>query len=370
MGIRPRALEGLVARMSFWRNKRVLVTGHTGFKGSWLSLYLLSRGAQVRGLALAPDTTPSLFGQAGLDRDLPDAPVDLRDAAATEARVRDARPEIVFHLAAQPLVRRSYREPVETLAVNVLGTAHILEAVRRVGGVRAVVVVTTDKCYENREWRWAYREVDRLGGHDPYSASKACAELVTAAYRKSFFSDAAGPVVASARAGNVIGGGDWAEDRLLPDLMRARAAGRPGLIRNPGSIRPWQHVLDCLAGYLRLARYAWERGPEADSAWNFAPDPADAQPVAWLADLVDQLWPGPAWTRSAGELAAPHEATYLRLDHSKARQLLGWRPGWALPEALARTVAWYRAVAGGADARPVTMEQINEYFRQTGGEDV
>ncbi len=354
--------------MSFWRDRRVLVTGHTGFKGAWLTLYLLSRGARVRGLALAPNTEPSLFEQAGLAAEVPDAQVDVRDAAATEARVRDAAPEIVFHLAAQPLVLESYRDPVETFATNALGTAHLLEAVRRVGGVRAVVAVTTDKCYENKEWLWAYREIDRLGGHDPYSASKACAELVVSSFRDSFFHTPGAPVLVSARAGNVIGGGDWAAHRLIPDLVRARLAGQPAVIRHPRAIRPWQHVLDCVSGYLALARRAVAGDIAVAGAWNFAPDPADAQPVEWIADRVSTCWPGGGWRRETAA-DAPHEATYLRLDASKARQQLGWRPVWNLEQAIDHTIGWYREVAGGADARAVTRRQIDEYFAQIGEHD-
>ena len=346
---------------SFWRQRRVLVTGHTGFKGSWLTLWLQALGAQVHGLALAPPTTPSLHDVAGLGARAPDdeAACDVRDAEAVHARVAQVRPEIVLHLAAQPLVRLSYTEPLTTYATNVMGTAHVLDAVRRVGGVRAVVSVTTDKCYENREWLWGYREDEALGGHDPYSSSKAGAELVTAAWRRSFLA-AAGCAVASARAGNVIGGGDWAADRLVPDALRAFEAGRPVVLRHPHATRPWQHVLEPLAGYLLLAEALHAQGDAVAEAWNFGPADTDARPVQWIVERLARLWgDGARWDVDPGTHA--HEAHSLRLDCTKARSRLGWTPVWPLHEALERIVAWHGAWRRGDDMAAFTRREIADY---------
>ena len=352
-----------MVRREFWRGRSVFLTGHTGFKGGWLSTWLLALGARVAGYALAPDTTPSYFERCGLAERLASRDGDINDAGALEAALGAARPSIVFHLAAQSLVRRSYRAPVETFATNVLGTARLLEAARRTPSVEAVVVVTSDKCYDNRERREGYREGDPLGGHDPYSASKAAAELVTAAYRRSFFAE--GARVATVRAGNVIGGGDWAEDRLVPDAMRALARGETVRVRNPSAVRPWQHVLEPLGGYLTLA----ERLVESDAfatAWNFGPRDEDAVPVAALVELVLGLWGDGRW-QAVAEATAPHEAGLLRLDWTQARQRLGWRPVLTLKEAAELTVAWYRAAADGATPPALYdlgVEQIASYEKR------
>ena len=364
MAIRPRTLEDLVTGTEFWHGKRVFLTGHTGFKGSWLSLWLQSLGAQVYGYALAPATEPNLFelGRTGDEMDSEIA--DIRELETLKAAIARAKPHVVFHMAAQPLVRASYRDPVETYSTNIMGTVNLLEAVRREPEVRAVVVVTTDKCYENREWEWGYREVDRLGGHDPYSSSKAAAELVTAAYRNSFFtrSDHGETVaaVASARAGNVIGGGDWAEDRLIPDIVRSLFKGEGVQIRNPGAVRPWQHVLEPLAGYLLLAQRLYDSGTEYADAWNFGPEDADAKTVEWVVKRVTSLL-GNATVWTEDKQSHPHEAGYLKLDISRARQRLHWSPRWSLEIALASTVDWYRNWNAGTDMRQFTLRQINEY---------
>lgn len=344
-----------MAGEGFWTGKRVLLTGHTGFKGSWLSLWLEALGAEVYGLALAPDTAPSLFDQLGLAQMPGHALGDIRAPETVAARVAETAPDIVFHLAAQPLVLCGYRAPLETWASNVMGTAHVLDALRAAERRVAVLCITTDKVYENREWVHAYREPDRLGGHDPYSASKAACELVIDSYRRSCF--AGGPVrVASARAGNVIGGGDWAKNRILPDLARARAAGEALAVRNPAAVRPWQHVLDPLAGYLMLAEALWEGRPAAGSAFNFGPDPAEQRSVRELVGTALRHWPG-NW-RDASDPDAPHEAGRLSLATDKARALLGWAPRWGFAEAVARTMEWYRGVHEGADARALSLGQI------------
>ncbi len=347
----------------FWAGRRVLLTGHTGFKGAWLALWLAQMGARVTGFALPPPSEPSLHALAcdGVLAD--DIMGDLRDAAAVDAAYARARPEVVFHLAAQALVRPSFADPIATYATNVMGTAHVLDAARRQGGVAAMVVVTSDKAYENREWHWAYREDEAMGGHDPYSSSKGCAELVTAAFRRSYFAPAGhATAVATARAGNVLGGGDWAEDRVVPDCIRAFLAGEKVALRSPGATRPWQHVLEPLAGYLALAeRLATGEGrARFAEGWNFGPAEADAVPVGELVSTLARFWGGDA----AWELDArpqPHEAHYLKVDASKARALLGWQPALGLADALAWTVDWYRAQAGGADARALCLDQIARY---------
>ncbi len=351
-------LEDLVSPLSFWRGKRVFVTGHTGFKGAWLSLWLTDLGAEVTGYALPPPTDPSLFVVADLERRLRHVVGDVRDVDHLSEAMREARPEVVIHMAAQSLVRDSYLDPVATYAVNVMGTVNLLEAVRRVDGVWAAICVTSDKCYENRETSRPYREDDAMGGFDPYSSSKGCSELVAAAYRRSFFA-AGGAAIASARAGNVIGGGDWARDRLIPDLLNGFAAGARPLIRFPDAVRPWQHVLEPLSGYLRLAEALYEGDRTAAEGWNFGPDEDDARPVGWIADRLTTLWGDGAGWDLTGE-PQPHEANVLRLDCAKARTHLGWTPRWGLDEALRRTVAWRRAFEAGADMTDFSLSQIRE----------
>jgi CDP-glucose 4,6-dehydratase len=347
---------------AFWSGRRVLVTGHTGFKGSWLCLWLASMGAEVTGVSDGVPTEPSLFELARVGDDMRTILADVRDAEAVRAALADARPEVVLHLAAQPLVRRSFAAPRETYEVNVMGTVNVFDAVRLVPGVRAVVNVTSDKCYENREWEWAYREDEPMGGHDPYSSSKGASELVTSAYRRSFFDAPDGPRLASARAGNVIGGGDWGEDRLIPDVMRAALADAPVHIRNPGATRPWQHVLNPLSGYLALAERLWD-DPSAATAWNFGPDEGDARPVGAIVGRLDELWPGGLrWERDAGE--HPHEARYLKVDSSRARARLGWRPRWGLEQALESIVEWYLALRDGDDMRAVSLGQLDAFGAQ------
>jgi len=351
----------------FWRGKRVLLTGHTGFKGSWLSLWLQSMDAQVVGYALAPPTEPSLFEVAGVGAGMTSVIGDILDLEHLRSVFAEHKPEIVIHMAAQPLVRYSYAEPVETYSTNVMGTVNLLEAVRGTPGVKAVVNVTTDKCYENREWAWGYRENEAMGGYDPYSSSKGCAELVTAAYRNSFFNSATFNVkhstaIASARAGNVIGGGDWAEDRLIPDIMRAITQGRSVTIRNPHAIRPWQHVLEPLSGYLKLAQKLYEEGAAYAEGWNFGPNDEDAKPVQWIVEQLTQSWgEGASWLLDGGE--HPHEAHYLKLDCSKAKGRLDWHPRWHLDEALKRIVDWQKQYLYGRDMRAVTIEQIDLYLK-------
>jgi CDP-glucose 4,6-dehydratase len=353
-------VEGLVSTPSaaFWAGKRVFLTGHTGFKGGWTSIWLSKLGAEVHGYALEAPTSPSLFQAARIGSVINSTIGDVRDLDALRRAMAAVKPDIVLHMAAQPLVRLSYRDPVETYATNVMGTVHLLEAVRSVGGVGAVVNVTTDKCYENREWPWGYRETEAMGGHDPYSSSKGCSELVTSAYRRSFFAD--GALVASARAGNVIGGGDWALDRLVPDILRAFGAGEPVVIRNPHAIRPWQHVLEPVSGYLTLAERLYGGDREAADAWNFGPVDADARPVGSIVTEMAALWgEGTDWRLDSG--TNPHEAHYLKLDISKAKAALGWTPRWSLSQALTQTVAWHKAWLAGHDMQGVCRDQIHLY---------
>jgi CDP-glucose 4,6-dehydratase len=333
-------------REHFWKGRRVLLTGHTGFKGSWLSLWLQSMGAELRGIALDAATEPALFNVAAV-------------AAGMDHRFTEFQPEIVIHMAAQPLVRLSYQQPIETYATNVMGTVHVLEAARRVGSVKAIVNVTTDKCYENREWAWGYREDEPMGGHDPYSNSKGCSELVSSAYRKSFMAEA-GIALATARAGNVIGGGDWAEDRLVPDILRSLEKGQTVSIRNPHAIRPWQHVLEPLSGYLLLAERLYEQGQAHAEGWNFGPRDDDARPVQWIVDRLVTIWGGGSgWSLQPG--THPHEASFLKLDISKARQRLHWQPRWSLDTALVHIADWHKAWLAGSDMRAVCLNQIDKY---------
>ncbi|MFN7131860.1 MAG: CDP-glucose 4,6-dehydratase [Myxococcales bacterium] len=351
-----------------YAGKRVLLTGHTGFKGGWLALWLAELGAEVTGFALAPETSPALFDAVGVERTCRHILGDLRDRERLRAAVREARPDFVFHLAAQALVRRSYAEPLETLETNVLGTAALLETLRQEQRPCAVVVVTSDKCYENREWSWGYREDDPMGGHDVYSMSKGAAELVTSSYRRSFFPpdrlEQHGVAVATVRAGNVIGGGDWSKDRLVPDIVRSLAAGEPVGIRNPRSVRPWQHVLEPLGGYLVLgAALASADARQYCEAWNFGPRTEDAEPVSRLVEQMIELWGAGRWV-DWSEPSAPHEAGVLRLSIDKAFAKLGWQPRWNVREALQQTVTWYRAHLSGASAdelRALCIAQIRAY---------
>ncbi|MGZ6005385.1 MAG: CDP-glucose 4,6-dehydratase [Candidatus Saccharimonadales bacterium] len=355
-----------MVEQSFWVGKVVLLTGHTGFKGSWLSLWLQSMGAKVIGYALAAPTNPSLFVAANIAEDMVSIESDIRDFAALSTAFEKYQPEIVIHMAAQPLVRYSYANPIETYSTNVMGTVHLLEAARLTNSVRAIVNVTSDKCYENREWAWGYRENEPMGGYDPYSNSKGCAELVASAYRSSYFNvdnfTDHGVALASARAGNVIGGGDWAEDRLIPDIMRAITQGKPVNIRNPQSIRPWQHVLEPLSGYLMLAQKLYEEGSVYAEGWNFGPNDEDAKPVQWIVERLTKFWgDGASWQLDGGD--HPHEAHYLKLDCSKAKARLNWQSRWHLDETLGRIADWQKKYQQGADMKAVTLEQINLYLK-------
>ncbi len=344
---------------AFWSGKRVFLTGHTGFKGSWLSLWLQQLGAHVTGYALDAPTQPSLFDVAQVCESMQSVHGDLRDLPALLRAMQAAQPEIAIHMAAQSLVRLSYDTPVETFATNVMGTVHLLEAVRQTPGVKAVVNVTTDKCYENKEWAWGYRENEPMGGFDPYSNSKGCSELVTSAYRRSFFQDT-GVAVASARAGNVIGGGDWASDRLVPDILRAFQQNQPVIIRNPHATRPWQHVLEPLSGYLTLAEHLFTKGQVFAEGWNFGPNDDDAQPVQWIVEHMVNRWGnGASWRQDGGE--HPHEANYLKLDISKAKARLNWQPRWPLATALENVLSWHQAYLASTSMHEFTMQQIASY---------
>jgi CDP-glucose 4,6-dehydratase len=349
--------------MGFWAGKRVLVTGHTGFKGSWLSFWLRESGAIVTGVALPPPSQPNLFEVAGIANGIVSVEADVREAGRVREIFRSAEPEVVFHLAAQSLVRPSYEDPIGTFGTNVMGTVSVLDAVRHAPSVRSVVIVTSDKCYQNNEWIWGYRENEPMGGHDPYSSSKGCAELVTASFRHSYFASGK-PAVASARAGNVIGGGDWARDRLVPDLVQAFAEGRPAQVRNPLAVRPWQHVLDPLHGYLRLAERLCEDPARHAEGWNFGPADAGIETVSVVASAAARMWGnGARWETPVG--AHPHEARSLRLDSSKARAQLGWRPRYELVEAVQTTVDWYRRFFNGENARELTLSQLRAYESRT-----
>lgn len=349
---------------NFWQGKRVFVTGHTGFKGSWLCLWLQQLGAHVKGFALSPPTSPSLFLVAKVADGMDSEIGDIRDFEVLKQSIANFRPEIIIHMAAQPLVRYSYSHPIETYSTNVMGTVHLLEAARRVGGIKAIVNVTSDKCYENREWVWGYREDEAKGGYDPYSNSKGCAELVADAFRQSFFNKSDysqhGLALASARAGNVIGGGDWAEDRLVPDALKAFQSSEPVRIRSPHSIRPWQHVLEPLSGYLLLAQKLYLEGVKFAEGWNFGPADEDAKPVQWIINRMTNLWGEDAgWSVDEGD--HPHEAHYLKLDCSKAKMRLDWHPRWNLDETLKRIVNWHRDWLGGQCMKNRTLNEISDY---------
>jgi len=344
---------------NFWQGKKVFVTGHTGFKGSWLVLWLKSLGAEVYGYALNPPTTPNLFTEANVSNSLVASTIgDVQDALLLANAMQSAQPDIVLHLAAQSLVRFSYTEPALTYATNVMGTVNLFEAVRKTPSVRAVVNVTTDKCYENKEWVWPYREDEAMGGYDPYSSSKGCSELVTSAYRRSFLAER-GTAVASARAGNVIGGGDWADDRLIPDFLRAIDRNEKLNIRSPNAIRPWQHVLEPLAGYLLLAENLYTHGERFAEAWNFGPSEEDAKTVAWIVSKLTENVPNADW--KIDEQPQLHEANYLKLDSSKARTQLGWKPCWHLETALEKIMSWHQHWTNGGDVHQFSLAQIAEY---------
>ena len=356
---------------SFWKNKRVLITGHTGFKGSWLSLWLQKSGSELTGFALLPPTNPSLFELAGVGEGMNSVTGDVRDYDSLAAVVAGHAPEVIIHLAAQSVVRASYEDPRETYSTNVMGTVNLFEAVRRLKHPCVIVNVTSDKCYENREWLWGYRENEPMGGHDPYSNSKGCAELVTSSFRESFFNShdprQAKVALASARAGNVIGGGDWTADQLVPDIMRAFIAGKPVAIRNPRAVRPWQFVLEPLDGYLTLAERLAEHGAPFAEAWNFGPDENDAMPVSYLVESIARLWgDGARWEQDAGE--HPHEAGYLKLDISKAKSRLGWKPRLRLTQALEWVVQWYKAYQQHQDVRDLTNADIERFEKIADGQ--
>ena len=359
MALRSSAVESLAMNPDFWAGRRVLLTGHTGFKGSWLALWLRQLGAHVTGYALEP-ATPSLFQIAKIGEKVDSVIGDVRDLPVLRSVIKRVQPEVVIHMAAQALVRAAYVDPVGTHQTNVMGTVNVLEAVRDVPDTRAVVVVTSDKSYENREWLWGYRESDPVGGRDPYSSSKACADLVTHAYRRSFFDNSESVGIASARAGNVIGGGDWSVDRLVPDVMAAFADGRSVTIRNPNALRPWQHVLEPLGGYLRLAERLVEDPLHFSEVWNFGPREDDAKPVSWVVCRLAERWGnGAEWTTSSAREV--HEAQYLKLDCSKARARLGWTPRLDLEDALDWVIEWYRAYGDGRDGGGLAEEQIQRY---------
>ncbi len=348
----------------FWKSKRVLVTGHTGFKGSWLVLYLRLMGAYVCGMSNGPPTSPSLFEVAKVGDGIKDENVDVRDKSRVEEIIRHFQPDVVLHLAAQPIVKVSYRDPLGTLQTNVMGTANILEAVRVVDSVRSIVVVTTDKVYENREWLWGYREEDRLGGHDPYAASKACAEIISASYRNAFFCSSK-TAVATARAGNVVGGGDWGANRIVVDLLRAFSKGERAYIRSPSAIRPWQHVLDPLSGYLMLAEQLFLKGQEFAESWNFGPWPTESWTVEEVVRVISAEWGDNAsWTVETTEVNGDHETNTLKVDISKAVNRLHWKPRFAIRETLQSAVIWHKAWVGSCDMRRFSLMQIEKYIQE------
>ena len=350
---------------NFWQEKKVFLTGHTGFKGSWLSLWLAEMGATVKGYALNPPTAPSLFEEVSVTEKIESEIGDIRNLDQLTNSMQGFNPDILIHMAAQPLVRLSYKEPLETYETNVMGTAKVLEAARSCENLKAIVSVTTDKCYENKEWVWGYREDEPMGGYDPYSSSKGCAELVTSAYRRSFMLEK-GIGLASARAGNVIGGGDWAEDRLIPDILRAFEKDQPVIVRNPASTRPWQHVLEPLSGYLVLAQALYENPTAYAEGWNFGPFDEDAKPVDWILNYMVQQWPNSSW--SLDQNAHPHEAGYLKLDISKAKSRLDWHPTWRLENTLKRIVEWHQAWLNKEDMHAKCLQEINDYMRDMNNE--
>ena len=345
---------------SFWKGKKVYLTGHTGFKGSWLSLWLQSMGAVVKGYSLEPNTKPNLFTEANVEENMNSEFGDIRDLNQISKSMLDFNPDILIHMAAQPLVRLSYQEPVDTYTTNVIGTVNVLEAARGCPNLKAIVSVTTDKCYENNEWDWGYRENEPMGGHDPYSSSKGCAELVTSAYRRSFFNAENSASLASARAGNVIGGGDWADDRLIPDILKAFEKSKPVVIRNPISTRPWQHVLEPLSGYLVLAQELFENGKEYAEGWNFGPKDEDCQPVNWILDKMVSNWgEGANWELDKNN--NPHEAGFLKLDCSKAANRLKWQPKWSLQQTLKLIIDWHQVYVNKGDVKEQCLKEIKKY---------
>lgn len=347
-------------KKNFWENKRVFLTGHTGFKGSWLSLWLHHLGAKIKGYALEPDTNPSMFEEVQLESLIESEIGDIRDLDALMKSMVLFDPEIIIHLAAQPLVRRSYDDPITTYGTNVMGTVHVFEAARKCKHVKSIVNVTTDKCYENKEWDWGYRENESMGGHDPYSNSKGCAELVTSAYQRSYFDLGQSIALASARAGNVIGGGDWAEDRLIPDILRAFGESKSVIIRQPSSIRPWQHVLEPLGGYLLLAERLYTQGHIFAEGWNFGPNDSDVQSVEWIASYMKKHWGERAeWQLDPGR--HPYEAKRLKLDISKAKNRLGWRPRWNIQQSIDAVIDWHKAWRNGENMQKFSLAQIYEF---------
>ncbi len=347
----------------FWKGKRVYVTGHTGFKGSWLCLWLQSMGAEIKGYARESLTTPNLFAVAHVAKKMQHEIGDICNITQLTKSIVEFNPDILFHLAAQPLVRYSYQAPVETYQTNVMGTVHVLEAVRQCSNLKAVVNITTDKCYENKEWHWGYREDEAMGGFDPYSSSKGCSELITTAYRRSFLSDI-GVGLASARAGNVIGGGDWSEDRLIPDILRAIEQNNPVIIRHPNSVRPWQHVLEPLSGYLMLAQALYSHPKKYAQGWNFGSSDEDAKPVSWIVDKMLKHWDGATWQLHPEANMQPHEAHYLKLDSSKAKAYLGWQSKLQLQQALEKVVLWHQKWLENQDMRMVCLQEIKSYQQQ------
>ncbi len=344
----------------FWSGKKVFITGHTGFKGSWMSLWLQEKGALLKGFSLAPNTEPSLFKVASVEDGMESEIGDIRNLESLKKSLGDFAPDIVIHMAAQPIVRLSYKNPVETYSTNVMGTINLLESIRLSNSIKAVINVTTDKCYENKEWVWSYRENEPMGGYDPYSSSKGCSELITSAYRQSFFGSKSEVELASARAGNVIGGGDWSEDRLIPDVLRAFNKKKPVVIRNPDAIRPWQHVMEPISGYLILAEKLFSEGSEYAEAWNFGPKDEDVKSVGEVVDYLVKKWPSAAsWNVDQNE--QPHEAQLLNLDISKAKINLDWTPKWNLNTALDYVLEWQESWLEGLDMRSVTLSQITDY---------